>query len=178
MRPLKYFLLKAKYSLFKNLSQANAKVMEFKLTNGYAAFSVKYQNKWYVKYSPILSILLMIIVAPTISLGVAIFNKNFIHNDSLHTIIRVLTWLIMLLPILGTLWLHTKGFLLSIIKSYVDFQIKKKFNSNVNDYVNKMNDELIELEKFNIIKEKEQLEQLLQPISIAKEQTHKKKMKI
>lgn len=175
MRPLKYFILKAKYSLFKKLS-TSAKI-DFKFTDGSVAFSGKHQNTWYAKYSPILSLLLLVIIAPTISVYVGLFNEHHIHNTFLHGVVRVFSWSIMIFSMIAVIYLHLRGIFLEFTKNYVDRQIKKKFGSDVNAYIQKMDDGLLDLEKFNIVKEKEQLEQVLAPIEQVP-QPIKKRVKI
>lgn len=175
MRPLKYFILKAKYNLFKKLSTAAS--LDFKLTDGRAAFSGKHQNTWYAKYSPLLSILVIMVIAPAMTVYVSLFNDHFIHNTFLHAVINVFSLAIMAVPMIGGVYLILKGTFLNGMKDYVDSQVKKKYDSDVNAYIQKMDDGLLDLEKFNIVKEKEQLEQVLAPIEQVP-QPIKKRVKI
>lgn len=172
MKSPKYYFLKAKYKIFKHLSVSQS--IEFR--NATAMFPAKYEKKWYVKYANILGLLSLFVVMGAI-LGIAaiihFLNPPLIIHYLLDGVIIVLSLSISLFltyTIFG-------GILSDVLKTYIHYQIKNKYNSDVQSYLEKMDDSLTNLEKFNIIHEKEQLEKLLNE-SVVKTDKPIKRVKI
>jgi hypothetical protein len=173
MKFIKYYFLKTKFNIFKHLSTSPS----FDLKDASCMFSKNHQNKWYTKYAAPLSFAALLLAVASLVIASALIH--FLKPAMwLHVIIDTIALLLTASIFALCLYVSIFGMLSGFLKEYLDWQINKKYGSDVNAYVHKMNSELTELEKFNIVKEKEQLEELLTPISTEVKQTHKKKMKI
>lgn len=171
MKFIKYYFLKLKFNIFKHLSTSKS----FDLKDASCMFSKKYQNKWYAKYAFPLSYLSLILSAVALA-GVSALIHFFNSPSWLHIPIDIVAILMTVIVLLFCVYITIFGISSGILKEYLEWQINKKYDSDINVYIKKVDNELIELEKFNIIKEKEQLEEALKPI--VQETKQIKKMKI